>query len=157
MDIDRLNKWLSLGANIGIILGLVFLIAELNQNSDMMRSQTRHAMVMNDINIPFNTAINPEFASLRMRADKDIGELSPEELYRYRNLAYVDFRYMEDIYYQYKNGLFDESEYLAYRETSRRFINGSKTAASYWCERRNEFSPEFAEEINLLLSEENQC
>jgi hypothetical protein len=62
MDLDRINKWLSLGANIGIILGLVFLIAELNQNSDMMRSQTRHAMVLNDTNVSIITAMNPEFS-----------------------------------------------------------------------------------------------
>jgi hypothetical protein len=64
---------------------------------------------------------------------------------------------MEDIHYQFKNGLFDESEYVAYKETMIRVVNASKIAADYWCERRNEFSPDFAEEMNLLLSEENQC
>jgi hypothetical protein len=31
MKIDRLNQWLSLLANVGVLIGLVFLIAELNQ------------------------------------------------------------------------------------------------------------------------------
>ena len=32
MDTDRLNRWLTLGANIGIIVGIVFLAIEVNQN-----------------------------------------------------------------------------------------------------------------------------
>lgn len=31
MNIDRLNQWLSLLANVGVLVGLVFLIIELNQ------------------------------------------------------------------------------------------------------------------------------
>jgi hypothetical protein len=31
MNLDKLNQWLSLLANLGVLVGLVFLIAELNQ------------------------------------------------------------------------------------------------------------------------------
>lgn len=31
MNLDKLNQWLSLLANVGVLVGLVFLIAELNQ------------------------------------------------------------------------------------------------------------------------------
>lgn len=30
MKLDKLNQWLSLLANVGVLVGLVFLIAELN-------------------------------------------------------------------------------------------------------------------------------
>jgi hypothetical protein len=33
MNLDRLNQWLSLLANLGVLVGLIFLIAELNQSN----------------------------------------------------------------------------------------------------------------------------
>ena len=39
MNVDSLNRWLTLGANIGVLVGIFLLIAELNQNSTLMRAQ----------------------------------------------------------------------------------------------------------------------
>jgi hypothetical protein len=39
MDSDRLNRWLSLGANTGVLVGIVFLAVEIRQNSDLARLQ----------------------------------------------------------------------------------------------------------------------
>ena len=39
MDSDRLNRWLSLGANIGVLAGIIFLVVEIQQNSDLARMQ----------------------------------------------------------------------------------------------------------------------
>lgn len=36
---DRLNRWLTLGANLGVVLGLVILIVEVRQNADLTRAQ----------------------------------------------------------------------------------------------------------------------
>lgn len=41
MDSDRLNKWLTLGANVGVLIGIILLVIELNQNRDMMRSHLK--------------------------------------------------------------------------------------------------------------------
>jgi hypothetical protein len=39
MDSERVNKWLTLGANIGVIVGIVFLALEIRQNSELARLQ----------------------------------------------------------------------------------------------------------------------
>ena len=39
MKTKNLNQWLRLGANLGVLVGLILLIAELNQNSTLMRAQ----------------------------------------------------------------------------------------------------------------------
>jgi len=36
---DRLNRWLTLGANLGVVLGLVILIVEVRQNAALTRAQ----------------------------------------------------------------------------------------------------------------------
>ena len=44
MESDRLTRWLTIGANVGVLIGIVLLIAELAQNRDMMRAQVRHEL-----------------------------------------------------------------------------------------------------------------
>ena len=39
MGSDRLGRWLTLGANLGVVLGLIILIVEVRQNADLTRAQ----------------------------------------------------------------------------------------------------------------------
>ena len=41
MNIDSLNKWLSLTANLGVIVGIFFVVVEINQNNDLLAAQER--------------------------------------------------------------------------------------------------------------------
>ena len=44
-------RWLTIGANLGVLIGLLLLIAELNQNRDMMRAQVRHDLAMGIVDL----------------------------------------------------------------------------------------------------------
>jgi len=35
MNTDRVNKWLTLGANVGVLAGLILLVAEIRQNTEL--------------------------------------------------------------------------------------------------------------------------
>ncbi len=39
MDTDKLNRWLTLTANVGVLVGLILLLFEIGQNTDLMRAQ----------------------------------------------------------------------------------------------------------------------
>ena len=41
MNLDNLNKWLTLVANLGVLAGIFFLAYEIRQNTDSLQSQTR--------------------------------------------------------------------------------------------------------------------
>lgn len=43
MNVDNVDRWLTLGANIGVLVGLALLIVELGQNSDLVRTQIHQA------------------------------------------------------------------------------------------------------------------
>jgi len=36
--VDRLNQWLALAANVGVIAGIIFLVYEIRVNTDAVRS-----------------------------------------------------------------------------------------------------------------------
>ena len=38
MNLDKLNKWLTLAANLGVIAGIIFLGIEISQNTDSIRA-----------------------------------------------------------------------------------------------------------------------
>ena len=41
MDTDRLNRWLTLGANIGVLVGIILLVIEVRQNNENLVAQQR--------------------------------------------------------------------------------------------------------------------
>ena len=66
MDLDKVNKWLTLVANFAILAGLVFVALEIQQNTNAIRS----AAVQEATNIarehPLMYAQNPEVNRLAM-------------------------------------------------------------------------------------------
>ena len=69
MDSDRLNRWITLGANLGVLVGIVLLLIELDQNRDMMRAQTRHQLAMGLVELQITTGTNQQLVELLERAD----------------------------------------------------------------------------------------
>ena len=43
MQIEKLNSWLMLGANVGVLIGLLLLVYEIRQNTSLMRAEI-HSM-----------------------------------------------------------------------------------------------------------------
>ncbi len=43
MNTESVTRWLTLGANVGVLSGLILLLIELDQNSDLVRAQIHQA------------------------------------------------------------------------------------------------------------------
>ena len=155
MESDRLNRWLTLGANVGVLIGIILLIVELDQNRDMMRAQTRHELAMGIVDLLQVPANNEQLADLIYRANSG-GEITPRELFQFRLRTNALFRYWENVHYQYRVGLYDEEEFSKQRDAWKASITNSALGQAYWCEVRTLYSPEFMSEMNKLL-EEGSC
>jgi hypothetical protein len=155
MESDRLNRWLTLGANVGVLIGIILLIVELDQNRDMMRAQTRHELAMGIVDLLQVPANNEQLADLIYRANSG-GEITPRELFQFRLRTNALFRYWENVHYQYRVGLYDENEFSKQRDAWKASITNSILGRAYWCEVRTLYSPEFMSEMNKLL-EKSSC
>ena len=99
-------------------------------------------------------ASNDKLASLRRRIDA--GEKATvDEQYQYELITRALVRYWETVHYQYRQGLYDDSEFSAHREAIRGYFAYSKAIVVSWCMNRHSMSREFAEEIDGLLSSYN--
>ncbi len=150
MESDRLNKWLTFGANVGVLIGIILLIVELGQNREMMRAQTRHDMAMGLVGLQLSLAKNEQLADIVRRGA--VGEeLSPTEELRRHSYTIAQLRYWEDVHYQYRIGLYDESEFSKQREIWRIAFSRNSYRQEYWCERNIVFSEEFRAEIDSFI------
>lgn len=147
-----LTRWLTFGANLAVLLGIVLLIAELNQNHDLMRAQTRHELAMGIVDLLQTPAENPQLADVLFRAGA--GEpLTPTEFLQYELRTNALFRYWEDVHYQYREGLYDEGEFVRQRAAWGAYMENSQRSRVYWCRVRSLYSPEYATEMDALLPE----
>jgi len=145
-----LGQSITILANVGVLIGILLLVYELYQNRLMMQSQARSDVSDTLVEILFQMAMDPEITEInrKARAGEELTQLEAEQ---FEGVQRALWRYREDVSYQYRNGLFDEREYLAQREVWRVNLNSNERMRSIWCTRIDRSSPEFVAEMNELL------
>lgn len=150
LDSDRLNRWLTLAANIGVLVGIILLVVELDQNRDMMRAQTRNELARGLPDVLGIAASNNELADALVRANNG-DTLSPAEMWQVRVWDELAFRYWENVHYQYRQGLYDESEFSRHKDTMKAVIAGNPRMEKYWCLDRQLYSEPFMRFMDDML------
>ena len=78
MDLDRLNRWLTLLANFGVVAGIVFLAVEIRQNQDLLELSHQTMLREQELSILNATHLEVEqFNNLRAQIylSEEISEL----------------------------------------------------------------------------------
>ena len=146
-----LGQSIGIVANLGVIAGILLLVYELGQNRALIAAQTRDSLSQAIVSALREEAGNSVLADIARRADA--GEpLTPTEQSQYRAYTISWFRLWEDQHYQYRVGLYDELEFAAVRRV---WVNRLQRTAMRqpWCRLREEFSPDFFQDINGALGE----
>ena len=61
MDSSKLNSWLTLAANIGVLVGLLLLVVEIRQNTAASQAQTAQAIIDSSRNFLVGIAMDSIF------------------------------------------------------------------------------------------------
>jgi hypothetical protein len=145
---SKINEWLALVANVAVVGGILFLAIELRQNNDLLRSESRQALIANDVtSLTANLENSDVFAKLVGGAS-----LSAEDQLRLSFMFALDLRNREFEYFQYINGLLDEETWLAYLNVIR--INHSSELGRRWWDEigRGFVDPQFAVVVDEVLA-----
>jgi len=148
---DRVSGWLTLAANLGVLGGIVLVILQLNQNERMIRAQTRHDIAMGIVDQLRDTANNAQLAELSVRANAG-AELTPAERFQSQLRTGALLRIWEDEHYQYRMGLYDDAEFVHERNNWKGVLAANRGLREVWCRNRDNYSAEFAAEVNALLA-----
>jgi len=152
------NSWLTLGANVGVIVGLFLLIAELDQNSDLVRAQIHQARSDNYESFMVDIADTEYFLPAYQKfsaagGPQDISSLDTlDSIERERISRYYQGRLggYDNLFFQYKQGYLDEEFYEA------RVVGAVVRIAPLWVELgllERGVTPGFAAEIERIRSD----
>ena len=159
MNTDSVNRWLTLSANVGVVIGLILLLIELDQNSDLVRAQIHQArsdahvwMKEESANSEFLLPALEKFRLAGGTNDLDAMEsLTPIEAARVKLSMEAAHQDYDNLFYQYQQGYLDE-EYYQYR-----VVPTIKELAPWWQEldifESSGRRPSFDAEINRLMSD----
>ena len=153
MDTDRLSKWVTLLANVGVLIGIALLIFEIDQNRQAIRAQTRNDIAQGAIGVISLTAENPQLADIVVRSNRG-EDLSATEEYMLFSRAELIFRYFENVHYQYRLGTYDEGEFAGHMVTMREVVTNTASLIEFWCYNSSQFSDEYERAANEILGED---
>ncbi len=154
--LSKINEWVSLLANIGVIGSLIFLGLELRQNTDMIQSQTRDAMTEKQMQFYRGLYENDDVADLWVLARNfpDDIEDGTSDFWKWRFYWLTQLRMWENEWYQYQRGLFEEDEFLNRLELWRGIVNQTKYTEE-WKTLKYSFSPTFQAILDGLIAVPN--
>ena len=139
---DRINQWLTLAANFGVIVGLILLIVEIRQNTDVIRAQinqSRTETAMAEQQATYNSDYIP---ALLAKISED-EPLSAEDLIRYDAYIRAFNRNMDNQLWQYNNGLLGANIPRSMKSAVRNVIGGSKVSLGIWDRQKIQYSDDY--------------
>ena len=146
---SKINDWLSLVANVAVVGGIIFLGIEVRQNNELLRSESRQALIANDVtSLSANIEHPAPFARL-VAGDS----LSAEDQLQLSFMFSLDLRNREFEYFQYTNGLLDEETWRSYLNVLR--LNHSTELGRRWWDEigRGFVDPDFAVLVDEVLAD----
>jgi hypothetical protein len=129
MNMDSLNKWLTLVANIGVLLGIIVVAVQLQQTQTAMRAESSNMRTQ----LAYQNNFNAREYRISALAEK---LTSGQELSEEESLMLVEFRqnilrYFENLHYQYQIGVLDDEIWQANLNTISDFCRNA-LFADYW-------------------------
>jgi hypothetical protein len=139
VDTDRINRWLTLSANIGVIAGLIFVAIEIRTNTESNMIAIDQTYATNWMTINTTIAANPNLAAVFEKG------LAGEELDR------VEARQFDHLVSMYQT----QSNHML-RLYDLGLISEAQVRGAYRAIRRNAQRGRFREEIEASTSERNK-
>jgi len=154
---SKLNQWLTLVANLSVVVGIVFLAVELRQNTEVMRAQTRDSMTEKQLMFSEWVATSPELATAWSAARSGgMDALDSVQQPMFVFLMQGVLRTWENEYYQYEQGLYSAADFAPRLERMRRNMEIPMFQQA-WDGQRDTFAPSFRAEIDRIVAEVEQA
>ena len=127
---------------MGVLIGLMLLIYELSQNTEMMRAQihqSRTDSALTQQHAMFNSHFMPDII-VKVRSGQ---ELSPAESIRYSSYFRATHRNQDNALWQYRQGLLTENTPGSVRGAVRTSIGGRKYDIELWDRTKDGYTDEY--------------
>jgi hypothetical protein len=147
LDYEKLNSWLAVLANLGVLIGIFFLAIELRQNNELMEAEARFNRVSASAEAYNIRSTNGELAEIHVKVNKS-QPLTDVELYRFESSHMRFLINMEWIFREMPEDSTDRK--YAERRLASALSNNQRR--SIYLKRIDDFDPDFVSwiEDNIL-------
>ncbi len=152
MNLDRLNRWMTLAANIAVLAGILFLSFELRQNTMASRLQAASDFQDSFSEIEFFIAQSPEFASLLVKGRKG-EQLTVTGQLRLTTFYGNVLRTWQNSHLQYISGALDGDIWRGSQVRLTVVLKGDRGLLDHWRTNKSQFSPAFNNMISSVITE----
>ena len=130
---------------LGVVASLLFVGLEIRQNTAVARGQARQELAGLNQEWLILLTDHVEFSDLWQRAWVDYQELDQQEVFRARMMMTLNLRRLENVFFQYQEGLVDESALRSYGLQNLGDRLATPRFNEWWIEenRRAGFHPDF--------------
>ncbi len=152
MKADKLNSWLTLGANIGVVIGLALLVYEINQNTEMMQAQInqgRTDTALSEQQAGYNSDYMPGIVVKIQNGE----QLSDEEMIRHEQYFRAFNRNMDNQLWQFNHGFLGENIPYSIRRAVRIVIAGNKLGIAAWDETKRIYTGEYVAFVDDAIAD----
>ena len=126
MNLDIFNKWATLAANVGVLVGIVFLASELNQNTRATRAEIYQSRAFENADTRISVLQPGQLEEVLFKTDYGnwsddfevgtVNELSEIERWRLKQYVEADIRMFDNNLYQCGLGFHDSVFCIANEE-----------------------------------------
>lgn len=156
MRTDGLNRWLTLGANIGVVIGIAFLVVEINQNTVSTRIAARTSATQGHIDYMAHVLDSSVLASAAAKtwANEELSHLETTQLIIFHELRW---RHYEGVFYLYQNGVISDQEWTGYESGITQSFQDDgvfwKISRDSWESTKSKLSEDFAAYVEELVAD----
>lgn len=151
MKLESLNGWLTLGANVGVLIGIVLILAELNQSRQLAQAQFEL-----DVDQAYRAAeiamMESALSDAWARSIENPSELTVSEIRSLDGFYATIVNRWRNTFVLEQRGLADEGATLVQLEAAP-FFFGNPFAIRWWSYDRENWQPEFAEVVDRAIAE----
>jgi hypothetical protein len=152
MSLEDLGNIGELIAAIGVIISLVYLAVQIRQNTQSMRAVAYQSISAHIAESNRVVVESPEIAHIMITGEEDLSALSGEERRRFTAHMSSRFRHWDNLYYQYRIGMLDESQWRGFRRLLRYQFQRNPGWVAIWRELSPVFTEEFVSYVESILT-----
>ena len=154
MKTEKLERWISLTANLAVLVGIIFLALEIQQSNRIASVSMELGIRQNFISIQEYILVNDDVAGLLAKARDPDAKFSPTEDEKIWAFIYAHLNQWISVELSYRQGLASEFTFQQVREDIASVLPYTPSMSPYWREAVSEFGSLESLEITGVIQQE---
>ena len=153
MATNRLNWMLTIAANLGVIVGLVFLAVELRQSTLATQATLHLELVSYGRDNAELLASDEQLADIVFRGEQDPNLLTPVELERFLIFTTWRMTIWETAFLNHESGVVADRYWIGFNAWYSELVRSRPGYKFWWEKSRRGYVPEFANYVDSVLEQ----